>query len=420
MLEENETQETSLQDLIDLVERDDLPTNEFTIEDKDPMVILGKLNEVIANLETLDNNINTTNSKANEALQNATQALNVANGVDTKATQATADATQALNVANGVDAKATQATTDATQALAKATQATADATQALNVANGVDAKATQATADATQATTDATQALAKAVEAVGTANTALSASNSAISYNEQTPTSAEQNQAQKNIGINKLFIKIGLADINACNNYEQLYTELSNSPNGTGVGSIGYASQEPIRTLLPAIPFSANYVNVYAKIIAGNDNNAWVIELSTIDLYSNGQTIPTYNLQIAKNIVNGVATYRVSDWYDPQGEQIINKNANYIKYKSGLTIQTGTITTTGASTYNIKLPIAMPSDNYIVVTSAINYNATEITISSHLVSQSDTQFKICLTYNTSSAHYSNAATYRWVAICLGV
>ena len=38
MLEENETQETSLKDLIDLVERDDLPTNEFTIQDKDPMV----------------------------------------------------------------------------------------------------------------------------------------------------------------------------------------------------------------------------------------------------------------------------------------------------------------------------------------------------------------------------------------------
>ena len=53
MLEEHENQETSLQDLIDLVERDDLPTNEFTIQDKDPMVILGKLNEVIANLQTI-------------------------------------------------------------------------------------------------------------------------------------------------------------------------------------------------------------------------------------------------------------------------------------------------------------------------------------------------------------------------------
>ena len=93
MLEEHENQETSLQDLIDLVERDDLPTNEFTIQDKDPMVILGKLNDVIAYLKTLDATISSSDSKATEALQ--------------KAIQAVADATQALSVANGIDAKAT-------------------------------------------------------------------------------------------------------------------------------------------------------------------------------------------------------------------------------------------------------------------------------------------------------------------------
>ena len=58
MIEEHENQETNLQDLIDLVEREDLPTNEFSIQDKDPMVILGKLNEVIANLELLNSTIN--------------------------------------------------------------------------------------------------------------------------------------------------------------------------------------------------------------------------------------------------------------------------------------------------------------------------------------------------------------------------
>ena len=81
-IEEHENQETSLQDLIDLVERDDLPTNEFTIEDKDPMVILGKLNEVIANLQSINNTVSSSDTKADEAL--------------TKATQAIADATQAL------------------------------------------------------------------------------------------------------------------------------------------------------------------------------------------------------------------------------------------------------------------------------------------------------------------------------------
>lgn len=62
--------------LIESVNADNLPTNVFTIEDKDPMVILGKLNEVIANLETLINNINSTDSKADTAITIAQEALN--------------------------------------------------------------------------------------------------------------------------------------------------------------------------------------------------------------------------------------------------------------------------------------------------------------------------------------------------------
>ena len=144
--------------------------------------------------------------------------------------------------------------------------------------------------------------------------------NNPVSYNSQTPTSAEQNQAQKNIGVDRLFVKQGVADINDCSTYDELYNALANSPNGTGVGSIGYSSQAPIRTLLPTIPFSANFVNVYAKIIAGTDANYWAIELYTIDLYSNGQTIPTYRMQIGKNLVDSTATYRISKWYNPAGK----------------------------------------------------------------------------------------------------
>lgn len=143
------------------------------------------------------------------------------------------------------------------------------------------------------------------------------------------------NQVQNN------FVKQGLVDINDCNAYEQLYTLLSNSPNGTGVGDIGYASSTTLKNLLPTIPFAANFVKVYAKITAGNDNSAWVIELSTIDLYSNGQIIPTYKSQIGKNVVDGVAQYHVSDWYDPQGEQVtalwsgnISSNTNNLSINS--------------------------------------------------------------------------------------
>lgn len=62
--------------LIESVNADNLPTNVFTIEDKDPMVILGKLNEVIANLETLNSNIILTDSKADTAITIAQEALN--------------------------------------------------------------------------------------------------------------------------------------------------------------------------------------------------------------------------------------------------------------------------------------------------------------------------------------------------------
>lgn len=144
--------------------------------------------------------------------------------------------------------------------------------------------------------------------------------------NSITITADEQNKKFTiKSNIQQAFVKQGVADINDCSTYDELYNALANSSNGTGVGSIGFSSQEPIRTLLPTIPFSANFVNVYAKIIAGNDSNAWVIELSTIDLYSNGQIIPTYKLQIGKNIVDGVATYRASKWYNPAGKYEVQK-----------------------------------------------------------------------------------------------
>lgn len=66
--------------LIESVNADNLPTNVFTIEDKDPMVILGKLNEVIANLESLNSTINSTDSKADTAITIAQEALNQIGG----------------------------------------------------------------------------------------------------------------------------------------------------------------------------------------------------------------------------------------------------------------------------------------------------------------------------------------------------
>lgn len=156
--------------------------------------------------------------------------------------------------------------------------------------------------------------------AVRVAENVQSGANNPVSYNSQTPTSAEQNQARKNIGVDRLFVKQGVADINDCSTYDELYNALANSPNGTGIGNIGIAASTSIKTLLPALPFSSNYVNCFAKIVAGVDNTYYVIEICTIDLYDNAQTIPTYRMQIGKNFVDNTATYRVSKWYNPAGK----------------------------------------------------------------------------------------------------
>lgn len=165
MLEEHENQETSLQDLIDLVERDDLPTNEFTIEDKDPMVILGKLNEVIAYLQTLQATINASDSKANEALQ--------------KAIQAVADATQALSVANGIDSKATQALANAIEAVSTANTALSASNTALSTANTAISTANTALSSANSAVESAENALGTAESAETKADTAITTANGA-------------------------------------------------------------------------------------------------------------------------------------------------------------------------------------------------------------------------------------------------
>ena len=193
MLEENETQETSLQDLIDLVERDDLPTNEFTIQDKDPMVILGKLNEIIAYLQTLQATINASDTKANEALQkaiqavaDATQALSVANGIDGKATQALANAIEAVNTANtALSASNTALSTSntaistANTALSSANSAVETAENALGTAESAETKADTAITTANGAKTTAEGIDAKATTALANSQTAVSTANSA-------------------------------------------------------------------------------------------------------------------------------------------------------------------------------------------------------------------------------------------------
>ena len=164
-IEEHEFTETNLDELIERLEQDDIPTNIFTVEDKDPMVILGKLNEVIANLQSINNTVTSSDTKANEAI--------------TKATQAIADATQALTTANGIDAKATLALQNAVNAVVSANSAIQASTQAVTSANTALTTANTAINTANSAEETAQSAETKADNAITTANTASATATSA-------------------------------------------------------------------------------------------------------------------------------------------------------------------------------------------------------------------------------------------------
>lgn len=129
-LEEKEQTETILKKLIEKVEKDDLPTNVFDIEDTDPLVLLGKMNEIIKNLKLFAQLVSESDEQSTEALEKAVKALTQAGEAleksieaETLAQQGNETANKALDKAEVADSTAIEAVNDATEALSKANEA---------------------------------------------------------------------------------------------------------------------------------------------------------------------------------------------------------------------------------------------------------------------------------------------------------
>lgn len=143
---------TTLKELIEDIEKDDLPTNEFTIEDEDPMVILGKINEVIASLKMIQDTISSSDTKAQEALTTAIQSLETAN-------KALSSSNVSLETANQAIATANQAIASANTALQESQNAVDTSTQANNTANTAETNALEALRVAQEALDQVVQGL---------------------------------------------------------------------------------------------------------------------------------------------------------------------------------------------------------------------------------------------------------------------
>ena len=146
-IEEKEQQETLLIDLIEKVEKDPIPTNIFTVEDEDPLVLLGKMNEIISKLKDIRSIVQIANTNSNEAL--------------TKAEEAVTKAIESLNTA-------TTSNATANNALATANNALAIAQNALQLAQMADDTAVEAIDTATQLGNEAKDTAQQAIETATT------------------------------------------------------------------------------------------------------------------------------------------------------------------------------------------------------------------------------------------------------------
>lgn len=169
-----------IQVLLEKIEKDDLPTNVFDVEGTDPLVLLGKMNEIIGQLENFQSSVNASNSTANEALSKANDA------VDTSG-QALSNANTALGTAN--------------QAIGTANTAIETANQSLETAQNAEDVAGQALSNSNTALNTANTAIDTANTALGTANTALSTSQSANATSSQALDTANNANATANSAL---------------------------------------------------------------------------------------------------------------------------------------------------------------------------------------------------------------------------
>lgn len=180
-----------IQVLLEKIEKDDLPTNVFDVEGTDPLVLLGKMNEIIGQLENFQSSVNTSNSTANEALSKAEDAVDTSGQALSNANTALGTANQAIGTANTAIETANQSLETAQEAEDVAGQALSNSNTALNTANTAIDTANTALGTANTALSTSQSANTTASQALDTANNANATANSALESAGTANTTAE-------------------------------------------------------------------------------------------------------------------------------------------------------------------------------------------------------------------------------------
>lgn len=137
---------------------------------------------------------------------------------------------------------------------------------------------------------------------------------------DTTPTKNSTNPVTSN-GVQQALVDNVGVSLQACTTYKQI-VDLLNANHNIGYGNIGYGAETTgLRALLPAIPFSSNFVSIRARIISqggsmGNNAGLWALEfVLTSDFDTGGETQkPVWHLYVRNSIVSGTNTLYVGEW----------------------------------------------------------------------------------------------------------
>lgn len=132
-IEEKEEQQTLINELIEKVEKDPLPTNIFDVDETDPLVLLGKMNKILAKLKSIQALISLSDNKSDEALSNSQIAINKAIESLEASTSALTQSNEAISTATSSLDKSNEAITKSEDASSKANQSLEKSTEALRI-----------------------------------------------------------------------------------------------------------------------------------------------------------------------------------------------------------------------------------------------------------------------------------------------
>ena len=367
-----------IQILLEKIEKDDLPTNVFDVEGTDPLVLLGKMNEIIGQLSNFQSSVNSSNTTANDALSKANESI-------TASSQALSNANNALTTAN-------QAITTANQTIDTANQALESAQTAETNSNLANQKSDNAVAVANDALEQVTQGLGTKVKNnsgnILSETTFVGDNGVNVDMQEQNPNnfviSLEQtitNQIEQNKN-NITQLNNDVSELNQTANTAQSTADTAN----TNAQNAQSTANTALTTANGAVSKNTEQDNSISALQTADKQNVKLTgdqTISGLKTFKNsiiletttGTFLQRINIDSSGKLTFDEIPYIVNQPIVSSGS---NANGYWVRFADGTLICQGRFTASGA--HVATLPFAFIDANYIVILGSESSSSATSTI----------------------------------------